>query len=311
MSEHPLQLRAAYSVCRHIARSAAKNFYYGFLALPGRKRNALSAVYAFMRRADDISDDPSIPADQRREKLNEWMDALRRVVDGGRTDDPVLFALADSQKRYNIPLEWLEKLVQGTSMDVPARQCSATAAPQLQYETFEQLYDYCYHVASVVGLVCIRIFGYREPKAEDLAERTGVAFQLTNILRDVKEDAGLGRVYLPREDFARFGIDAHLLANGASVQTDPRPGAPPSVAPPLRELLEFEALRARGYYRAAEDLLPLVNEDSQAALWTLVEIYRRLLEKIIARNYDVFSERISLSTTEKLTVVVKGWLRYR
>jgi phytoene synthase len=150
----------------------------------------------------------------------------------------------------------------------------------------------------VVGLVCIRIFGYRDPRAEKLAEETGVAFQLTNILRDVKEDAGLGRVYLPREDFARFGLDSHAPTNGSA------PGS-------LRELLEFEALRARGYYRAAEDLLPLINEDSQAALWTLVEIYRRLLEKIIARNYDVFSERVSLSSAEKLTVMVKGWLRYR
>ncbi len=218
MSEHPLQLRAAYGVCRHIARSAAKNFYYGFLVLPMRKRNALSAVYAFMRHADDISDDPTVPAEQRREKLDAWMNALRRVVDGERTDDPVLFALADSQKTFKIPLELLEKLVHGTAMDVPASlaEKSAPGAPQLQYETFDQLYDYCYHVASVVGLVCIRIFGYRDPRAEKLAEETGVAFQLTNILRDVKEDAGMGRVYLPREDFARFGIDVHALTNGAA-----------------------------------------------------------------------------------------------
>ena len=119
VSEHPLQLRAAYGVCRHIARSAAKNFYYGFLVLPARKRNALSAVYAFMRHADDISDDPSIPSEQRREKLTDWMNALRRVVEGERTDDPVLMALADTQKTFNIPLELLEKLVQGTAMDLP------------------------------------------------------------------------------------------------------------------------------------------------------------------------------------------------
>lgn len=326
MSEHPLQLRAAYGVCRHIARSAAKNFYYGFLALPAKKRNALSAVYAFMRRADDISDDPSIPPEQRREKLNDWMNGFRRVVEGERTDDPVLFALADAQKRYNIPLEWLEKLVQGTGMDVPPQsktepdtvghksfpqqdeglhastgappEESAAVQPRLQYETFDQLYDYCYHVASVVGLVCIRIFGYRDPRAEKLAEETGVAFQLTNILRDVREDAALGRVYLPREDFARFGLDTHALSNGS---------APAS----LRPVLEFEALRARAYYRAAEDLLPLINDDSQAALWTLVEIYRRLLEKIAARDYDVFSQRVSLTAAEKLSVMVKGWWRYR
>jgi len=299
VSEHPLQLRAAYSVCRHIARSAAKNFYYGFLALPAKKRNALSAVYAFMRRADDISDDPSIPSEQRREKLDDWMNALRRVVDGERTDDPVLFALADAQKRYNIPLEWLEKLVQGTVMDVPAKPSTEPeAAPQLQYETFEQLYDYCYHVASVVGLVCIRIFGYRDPRAEKLAEQTGIAFQLTNILRDVKEDASLGRVYLPREDFVRFDIDARAITNGSAPES-------------LRPVLEFEALRARAYYHAAQELLPLINDDSQAALWTLVEIYRRLLEKIVERNYDVFSQRVALRPAEKLSIMVKGWWRYR
>lgn len=291
-----LKLDTAYEQCAAIARRQAKNFYYAFLALPKPKRDAICAVYAFMRHADDLSDDPSIPAEQRRAKLDEWMDALRRVVAGERTDDPVLFALADSQKHFNIPLDLLEKLVHGTEMDVPA--AADGRLPRLQYETFNQLYDYCYHVASVVGLVCIRIFGYRDPRAEKLAEEVGVAFQLTNILRDVKEDAGLGRVYLPREDFARFGVDIQSLTNAS---------APAS----LRPVMEFEALRARGYYRAAEDLLPLIDDDSRAALWTLVEIYRRLLERIIARNYDVFSERVSLSAAEKLRVMAKGFLRTR
>ncbi len=297
MSEHPLQLHTAYSVCRHIARSAARNFYYGFLVLPKHKRNAISAVYAFMRRADDISDDPSLPPAQRREKLDEWAGALRRVAAGERTDDPVLFALADSQTRFAIPLELLEKLVKGTAMDVPSTKSTpGVAPPHVQYETFDQLYDYCYHVASVVGLVCIRIFGYRDPRAEKLAEETGVAFQLTNIIRDVREDAQLGRVYLPREDFARFGLDVYALTNGSAPEV-------------LRPVLEFEALRARGFYRAADDLLPLIDEDSRPALWTLVEIYRRLLERIIARNYDVFSGKVKLSTAEKLTVLSKGFWR--
>src|SRR5208282_2730934 len=229
-----------------------------------------------------------------------------------------------------IPLEWLDKLVEGTAMDVQAgagsgsasapdsqpspemghspdpETCSgssvtvsaqsAQTSPLATYETFDQLYDYCYHVASVVGLVCIRIFGYRDPRAEKLAEQTGVAFQLTNILRDVREDAQLGRVYLPREDFARFGLDVHTLTNGSAPEA-------------LRPVLEFEALRARGFYRAAEDLLPLIDEDSQPALWTLVEIYRRLLERIIARNYDVFSEKVSVPTAEKLSVLSKGFWR--
>ncbi len=296
MSQHPLQLRAAYGVCRHIARSAAKNFYYGFLALPERKRNALSAVYAFMRHADDISDDASIPPEHRREQLTGWMNALRRVVDGERTDDPVLMALADTQKSFNIPLELLEKLVQGTAMDLPEQACAATGNSGLHYETFEQLYDYCYHVASVVGLVCIRIFGYRDPRAEKLAEQTGVAFQLTNIIRDVKEDGQLGRVYLPSEDLRRFGTDASALNNGNAANS-------------LRPVLEFEAQRALEYYRSAEELLPLIDDDSQPALWTLVEIYRRLLERIAARNYDVFSERVRLSTAEKLGVLARGFVR--
>ena len=297
MSEHPLQLRAAYSVCRHIARSAAKNFYYGFLVLPQPKRNAISAVYAFMRRADDISDDPSVPPEQRRVKLDEWMNALRRVVAGERTDDPVLFAVADAQRRFKIPLELLEQLVQGTEMDLPLVEAAVDGtSPKVQYETFQQLYDYCYHVASVVGLVCIRIFGYRDPRAEELAEHTGIAFQLTNIIRDVKEDAAMGRLYLPQEDLARFDLSSAVLGNG-------------SAAVRLRPVLELEAHRARDFYQDAEELLPLIDDDSQPALWTLVEIYRRLLEKIAARNYDVFSERVRLSTAEKLAVLGRGFLR--
>ena len=296
MSEHPLQLRAAYSVCRHIARSSARNFYYGFLVLPANKRNAICAVYAFMRRADDISDDPSLPPDERRAKLAAWIDGLRRVVAGERTDDPVFMALADAQKTFNIPFGLLEKLVQGTAMDLPLMTHDDSGNLRVHYDTFEQLYDYCYHVASVVGLVCIHIFGYRDPKAEKLAEETGVAFQLTNIIRDVKEDSELGRVYLPSADLARFGVSVAALANGSAAET-------------FRPVLEFEADRARKLYYAAGDLIPLIDDDSQPALWTLVEIYRRLLERIAQRNYDVFSERVSLRTSEKLGILAKGFLK--
>jgi len=295
VSGHPLQLRAAYGVCRHIARSSAKNFYYGFLVLPARKRNALCAVYAFMRRADDISDDPSIPADQRREKLAAWIEGLRRVVDGERTDDPVFMALADAQKTFNIPLDLLEKLVQGTAMDLPTQPACGDEM-RLHYETFEELYDYCYHVASVVGLVCIRIFGYRDPRAEKLAEQTGVAFQLTNIIRDVKEDSQLGRVYLPYEDLRRFSVDPKALTNGNAAAT-------------FRPVLEFEAQRARELYHAADELLPLIDDDSQPALWTLVQIYHRLLDRIAERGYDVFTEKVRLSTAEKLGILAKGFVR--
>ena len=209
---------------------------------------------------------------------------------------PELIALADRLKTFHIPVELLEKCEQGTAMDLPEHACGATTNSGLHYETFDQLYDYCYHVASVVGLVCIRIFGYRDPRAEKLAEQTGVAFQLTNIIRDVKEDSQLGRVYLPGEDLRRFGVEASALNNG-------------NAATSLRPVLEFEAERARDYYRSAEELLPLIDDDSQPALWTLVEIYRRLLQRIAARNYDVFSERVSLSTAEKVGVLARGFVR--
>lgn len=307
MSANP-QLSAAYSICRHITRSKAKNFYYAFLVLPRRKRNALCAVYAFMRQADDLSDDPAIPARERREKLTQWMEAFHKALEGRPTDDPVLFALADTQRNYNVPVDWLDKLVYGTLMDVPdavnpmiivngpGAGDPVVKTPGLTFRSFEDLYEYCYHVASVVGLICIRIFGYRDPKAEKLAERTGVAFQLTNILRDVKEDAEMGRVYLPERDLETFGLTASAVTGGVSIDQ-------------LRPVLQLEAERALGYYRAGEELIPLIDDDSQPALWSLMEVYRQLLQKIIARNYDVFSGRVSLSTAEKLKVLGRGFIR--
>jgi phytoene synthase len=152
-------------------------------------------------------------------------------------------------------------------------------------------------VASVVGLVCIKIFGYRDPGAEPLAERCGLAFQLTNIIRDVKEDAAMGRVYLPQEDLAKFGL---LAADLAAPQID---------VARIRPLLAMEADRAREYYLAGEELVPLVNEDSQPGLWVLITIYHRLLEKIALKQYDVFSERVRLTVPEKLSVLGKGILK--
>src|SRR5260370_15506135 len=204
------QVSHAYEVCKGVARRAAKNFYYGFLVLPTEKRNAFCAVYAFMRHADDISDDPNMDPQQKREKLSEWLQAAKNVFGGQPTDDPVLMALADSQRRFRIPQQLFEKLVQGTNMDldIPA----SGEVPAVVCETFDDLKQYCYYVASIVGLVCIRIFGYEEKKAEFLAEDCGLAFQLTNIIRDVKEDAGMGRVYLPQEDLNRFNFTAEQFA---------------------------------------------------------------------------------------------------
>jgi phytoene synthase len=294
----------AYSVCRGITRSAAKNFYYAFLVLPRHKREALCAVYSFMRRCDDITDDSGLPLPERRLKLDAWLDALHRAQQGEPTDDPILLALTDAQRRYQIPGGLLDELALGTAMDIETTAeledepgfAGSTASLPVRYKTFEDLQLYCYRVASVVGLVCIHVFGYRDPAAEPLAERCGLAFQLTNIIRDVKEDAAMGRVYLPEEDLAKFGLSASDLLTAS----DPAR---------FRPLLNLEADRAREFYKAGDELIPMIAEDSQPGLWVLVNIYRKLLQKIADRQYDVFSGKVSLTVSEKLRILGRGFLQ--
>jgi phytoene synthase len=293
------QLSHAYAVCRGISRRAAKNFYYGFMVLPSEKRNALSAVYAFMRHAEDISDEPGVDPQIKRQKLAEWLESAKAIFAGKATDDPVLMALGDAQKKFKIPPELFEKLVYGTSLDLDIPPASAEA-PAILCNTFEDLKQYCYYVASVVGLVCIRIFGYQDTKAEFLAEDCGLAFQLTNIIRDIKEDASMGRIYIPAEDLVRTNLTAANFAS--SLLQDP------AQVQHLRPALEYEAERARKYYESAKWLMELIDEDSRAALWVLVEIYSRLLQKITDRNYDVLTERVRLTLWEKLKVLSRGFL---
>jgi 15-cis-phytoene synthase len=285
----------AYAVCRTIAQREAKNFYYSFRVLPEHKRNAMCSVYAFMRRADDISDDESMPVAKRREVMSQWLEAWREARRSGVSDDPVFVALNDTQKRFAIPDALLEDLVRGTTMDLEPR---THAENELQtFATFDELYRYCYLVASVVGLVCIRIFGYTDLRAEKLAEETGVAFQLTNILRDVKEDAERGRIYLPLDLLREFGMSVDrvkMLASGAAMEANER------------ALLRALGARAEAYYASADRLLPLIDADSRAALWVLVTIYHKLLLKIFDVDGDVFTERISVSTPTKLTVLARG-----
>ena len=303
------QLTTAYAVCRGIARRQARNFYYSFRVLPAVKRNALSAVYAFMRHADDISDDESMPVAERRKRLHNWLEEWHQVQAGNPSNDPVFVALADAQKKYKIPPQLLDQLVQGTSLDLqsPAeeadrssaveRSTAVAASPIRLHRTFADLYEYCYLVASVVGLVCIRVYQYEDPRAEQLAERCGVAFQLTNIIRDVKEDAAMGRVYFPEEDLARFGLtfDDFLADKGSRLEQSR-----------LWPLLEFETQRAREYYASATELIPLIHEDSRPALWVMVTVYQRLLERIAEKNYDVLHERVRLSGGEKMRILGRG-----
>jgi 15-cis-phytoene synthase len=285
----------AYAVCREIAKREAKNFYYAFRVLPQHKSDAMCAIYAFMRRADDIADDESIPLEQRRIVMTEWVEAWRASRNGAPTVDAVFLALNDAQRRFGIPDQLLEELVQGTTMDLDTIQAS-TGGVQT-FATFEDLYRYCYLVASVVGLVCIRVFGYSDPRAEKFAEETGVAFQLTNILRDVKEDAARGRIYLPLEMLRQFNIPVErvreLASNAQMTENE-------------RRLLGEVGQRAERYYRSADELLPLIDADSRAALWVLVTIYHDLLRKIQGSGYDVFRERISVPTPQKLWILTQG-----
>lgn len=285
----------AYTVCREIAQREAKNFYYAFRVLPEHKRDAMCAVYAFMRRADDIADDEAMPIVERRVVMQEWVGSWRAARQTGVSADPVFLALNDTQKRFTIPDALLEELVQGTTMDLEPRPESESGLQTL--DTFDDLYRYCYLVASVVGLVCIRIFGYSDVRAEKLAEETGIAFQLTNILRDVKEDVERGRVYVPVDMLQRFGVlpdDLLSIASGAPLNAD------------VRRMLRALGADAWRYYNAGEALIPLIDADSRAALWVLVRIYSGLLKRIDARDGDVFSERVSVPTAAKLMILAQG-----
>jgi phytoene synthase len=295
------QIAAAYLYCREIARREARNFYWAFRVLPRHKSDAMCAVYAFMRRADDIADDESKSIETRRTEmatfLHYWRSTRQNLSRGASSHNPVFLALADTQRRFNIPDSLLEELVAGTTMDLELR---ADAAPQT-YATFEDLYRYCYLVASVVGLVCIRIFGYTDPRAEQFAEETGVAFQLTNILRDVKEDVERGRVYLPLDLLDEFGETPAELQQLAHSSSNAR-----SMTERERAMLATLAIRAEKYYLAANKLIPLLDRDSRAAMWVLVTIYHRLLNRIADHKMEVFRTRVSLSTAEKLSVFARG-----
>jgi phytoene synthase len=307
-----LTLDRAYAACRAIARREAKNFYYAFVALPAPRRNAICAIYAFMRRADDLADDESISRDERRRNLAAWLAEWRSVCAGGFTADPAFLAVRDCTARFHIPLELLDELVAGVTMDLDRSEvagCPILSAPYAErvgndapdtYSTFADLYRYCYLVASVVGLVCIRIFGYSDPRAEKLAEETGIAFQLTNILRDVAEDASRNRVYLPLEDLAAHSVTLDSLLHRA-------PGARPTANE--RALLAAIAQRAEEFYQSAEALLPLIDRESRPALWVLVSIYHGLLKRIEEAEYDVFSHRASVPMLQKLAIMVAGFAR--
>jgi phytoene synthase len=273
-----MNLEASYAWAENVARSQAKNFYYSFLLLPAPKRRSMCAIYAFMRYCDDLSDDENVS--DRAASIARWRADLQSALDGAAPKHPLWPAFADSVARYKIPHKYFFEMIEGVSSDLEPRAI----------QTFDELYRYCYQVASVVGLTIIHIFGFEDPKALELAEKCGIAFQLTNILRDVREDSEKNRVYLPAVDFERFGVSPKLF----------------EPADAFRRLMEFEARRARQYYRESAPLAALIDPSSRASLRALIGIYSRLLERIVASNYDVLSHRVRVPGWEKAWLLIRS-----
>jgi phytoene synthase len=272
-------LADSYAYCRRVARTRARNFYYSFVLLSREQRDAMCAVYAFMRYCDDLSDEPGA----NRAGIEQWRKALDEALEGRCDAHPVLPAFHDTVTRYRIPPRYFHEMIDGVASDLEPRR----------FETFEQLHRYCYQVASTVGLTTIHIFGFESPEALPLAEKCGIAFQLTNILRDIREDAEHGRIYLPAEDLARFHVTEDDIRGG--VRT-----------PEFIDLMDFETARARRHYTESQPLVGLVDRRSRASLSALISIYSRLLDRIERSNYDVFSRRISLPAWEKCWIVLRA-----
>jgi phytoene synthase len=278
----------SYRYCRNIARKRAKNFYYSFLLLEKQQRDGMCAIYAFMRHCDDLSDDPSSPDPaKRRESVALWRLELDRTLRGHiSNENPIWPAFHDTVQRYSIPHRFFHEMIDGITSDME---------PQ-RMQTFAELYRYCYHVASVVGLTIIHIFGFRSTRALLLAEKCGIAFQLTNILRDVREDAELGRLYLPQEDLERFGVTGEQLKSGMEDDN-------------FRRLMRFEAERTRQYYIESAPLMGLIEKKSRRSLWALREIYLHLLTRIEQADFNVLSRRINVPTSTKVRLLMTAWFK--
>jgi phytoene synthase len=272
----------AYQVCQQITKREAKNFYYGFSSLPDPKRHAIYATYTFSRQCDDAVDCQGSAA----EKLHALALAKQRLHQcyAGQPADPVTIALHDAVTRYSIPIAYFEALIEGMAMDIETAR----------YRTFEELRGYCYRAASAIGLICIEIFGYRQPQAKTFAVDLGIAMQLTNILRDLKEDAERGRIYLPQHELRDFGVsEEDILAGRMNDQ--------------FCALMRYQTRRAHKYFASGIRLLPLLPPRSRMCTSVLQGLYAEILNRIEAVNYDVYSKRVSLSTLEKTQLTAWLW----
>jgi phytoene synthase len=282
-------LEKSYAYCEHIARTQARNFYYSFLTLPPDRKAAMCAIYAFFRYSDDVSDedgDGAVKAD----RMMRWKAGLDSALAGEYGDSQILPAFHNTVQQYSIPSRYFYELIDGTEMDLITSR----------YATFQDLHRYCYLVASVVGFVCINVWGFDavDGKAMEYAEACGLAFQLTNILRDVNEDAQRDRIYLPHEDLKRFSVTEEQILNG-------------EITAQFKSLMQFECERARLYYREAEKLIPLIDPAGRPTYQIMIRIYRGILDSIERNRFDVHSKRARVSTPKKLGIVAQAWLGSR
>ncbi|MEK6549707.1 MAG: presqualene diphosphate synthase HpnD [Nitrospirota bacterium] len=280
----------AQQYCTDLARRSGSNFYYSFFFLPQERRDAMHAVYAFCREVDGAVDDPA-PGSDPRVHLARWRADIaalyRQNGEGGaHSSNPIIICLADHTRRLGIPQDYFDEIIAGVEMDLTINR----------YATFNDLYHYCYRVASVVGLVCLKIFGARAPESQTYAVNLGIAFQLTNILRDLKVDGARGRIYLPTEDLTRFGYGEKELLAGAST-------------PAFTSLMEFECRRAQEYYRAAEAALPESDRRALLPAEIMRAIYHTILERIESSRYDVFARRVTLSPPRRVAVALGAWFK--
>ena len=274
-------LARSYAYCDRLARREAGNFYHGFRLLPRAQRLAMSALYAFLRIADDLSDGPGTSADKRR-LVAEWRAGLDHAL-AGHYSHRLHEALHHTVLAFHIRRQYLDDVLDGVEMDLETAD----------YATFEDLRLYCYRVASAVGLACIHIWGFSDERAKIHAEQAGLAFQLTNILRDLGEDAARGRVYLPREDLKRFGYSEDKLRRGERDDS-------------FRALMRFEIARARTLYAASWPLAPLLSPPGRAVFLVMARTYRSLLAAIESSDYDVFRKRARVSKWRKLLFALQA-----
>jgi len=275
--------------CRRVTRQANSTFPIAFRLLPPIKRHAMEALYAFLRISDDLADEVGEITDKR-QRLHVWREGLRASFEG-KFNHPIHTALLDAVKRFAIPPKLLFNALDGVESDLEPKR----------FDTFDELYPYCYRVASVVGLACIRVWGFRPGSsdkdlrlANEAAEAAGIAFQLTNIIRDLKEDYDCGRIYLPMDDFNRFGISPLVLAGVAGSSK-------------LCELVEYQIQRARGYYRLAQPLARYLSTEGRAIFHVMMGMYCNLLREIEKDVMGIFTKRIRVPNWRKSLILLGGW----